>query len=95
MIEKVKTLEFQNQKLNDRIAELINEKSEPVEDLAKQLHEAGREAVLKNKVVKKDGAPLGEIKFLEWSEITEDAREGRRMQVRKMLEKYIIKKKAK
>jgi len=50
------------------------------EQLAKILHEAGRKAVLANKVVKKDGAPLGQIKFLEWNEITEDAREGRRIQ---------------
>jgi hypothetical protein len=35
-----------------------------IELLAKELHEAGRQAVLANKVVKKDGAPLGAIKFL-------------------------------
>ena len=55
------------------------------EQLAKILHEAGRKAVLSNKVVKKDGAPLGQIKFLEWNEITEDAREGRRIQAEYIL----------
>jgi hypothetical protein len=55
------------------------------EQLAKILHEAGRAAVLANKVVKKDGAPLGHIKFLEWNEITEDAREGRRIQAEYIL----------
>lgn len=50
--------------------------------LAFILHEAGREAVLANKVHKKDGAPLGAIKFAEWNEITEDAKEGRRIQAR-------------
>lgn len=61
-----------------------------IEDLAKELHEAGRQAVLANKVVKKDGAPLGQIKFLEWNEITEDAREGRRIQARYLLSKFDI-----
>jgi hypothetical protein len=61
-----------------------------IEDLAKALHEAGRQAVLANKVVKKDGAPLGQIKFLEWNEITEDAREGRRIQARYLLSKFDI-----
>jgi hypothetical protein len=55
------------------------------EQLAKILHEAGRKAVLSNKVVKKDGAPLGQIKFLEWNEITEDARDGRRIQAEHIL----------
>jgi hypothetical protein len=50
------------------------------ETLARILHEAGRAAVLANKVVKKDGAPLGQIKFIEWNDLTEDAREGRRIQ---------------
>lgn len=56
-----------------------------VEALAKLLHEAGREAVLANKVHKPDGAPVGQIVFKEWHEISEDAREGRRMQARYLL----------
>jgi hypothetical protein len=64
--------------------------SETIENLARNLHEAGRAAVLSNMVVKKDGAPIGKIKFLEWSEITEDAREGRRIQARFLLERYHV-----
>jgi len=65
-------------------------KLESIENLAKSLHEAGRAAVLSNMVVKKDGAPLGQIKFLEWDEITDDAREGRRIQATFLLKKYLI-----
>lgn len=61
-----------------------------VETLAKALHEAGRAAVLANKVHKKDGAPVGAIRFFEWDEISEDAREGRRIQARWLLVRYII-----
>jgi len=61
-----------------------------VERLARDLHEAARDAVLANKVVKKDGAPLGEIKFLSWDEITEDAREGRRIMARFLLARYWV-----
>lgn len=64
-----------------------------VEILAKELHEAGREAVLQNKVHKKDGAPLGKIVFKEWDEIDEDAREGRRIQARYLLNKFKFEKK--
>jgi len=64
-----------------------------IESLAKILHESGREAVLTNKVVKKDGAPLGQIKFIEWDQLSEDARKGRRIQAQYLLERFIIKKK--
>ena len=53
-----------------------------IETLAKLLHEAGREAVLANKVHKKDGAPVGQIVFVEWDQLSDDAREGRRIQAR-------------
>ncbi len=72
----------------DKFADLMAKKIVNVEVLAKELHEAGREAVLKNKVVKPDGAPLGEIKFKEWNEITEDAKEGRRIQAKYLLAKF-------
>lgn len=72
----------------DKFAELMAKKVTDVETLAKVFHEAGREAVLKNKVLKPDGAPVGEIKFKEWDEISEDAKEGRRIQVRYLLSKY-------
>jgi len=66
-----------------------------VEELAKELHEAGREAVEKRKtVVASLGLKTPSI-FLEWNEITEDAKEGRRIQVRYLLSKFDIKKKGK
>jgi len=57
-----------------------------VNDFAKILHEAGREAVLGNKVHKKDANPI----FKEWSEISEDAREGRRIQARYILARFNV-----
>ena len=60
------------------------------ETLAKALHEAGREAVLAGKVHKPDGAPVGQIVFKEWDEITEDAREGRRIMARYLLSHFQI-----
>jgi len=63
-----------------------------IEVLAQELHEARREAVLQNKVHKKDGAPLGEIIFKEWHEISRDAREGRRIQARYLAKRYNISK---
>ncbi len=71
-------------RLLERHARRINDP----EILARLLHEAGREAVLQNKVVKKDGAPLGEIKFIEWTELSADARDGRIIQARYLLERY-------
>ena len=58
-----------------------------VEYLAKELHEAGRAAVLSGKVVNKNPNQP----FLEWDEITEDAREGRRIQARYLLNRNDIK----
>lgn len=63
-----------------------------IEELAKELHEAGREAVENRKVVVKDPKFR---RFLEWNEITEDAREGRRIQARYLLEKFNIERKEK
>lgn len=74
----------------DKFADLMAKRITDVESLAKELHEAGREAVLKNKVLKPDGAPIGEIKFKEWNEITEDAKEGRRIQAKYLLDKFQI-----
>jgi hypothetical protein len=56
------------------------------EELAKTLHEAGREAVEAGLVVNKvPGQP-----FLEWDQLSEQAREGRRVQARYLLEIYDI-----
>jgi len=64
------------------------------EILAKDLHEAGRAAVLANKVHKKDGAPVGQIIFKEWHEIDADAKEGRRIQAEWLLEQYHMERKS-
>ena len=56
------------------------------EELASVLHEAGRAAVAAGQVVNKvDGQ-----RFLEWHELHEAAREGRRSLARVLLEKFTI-----
>jgi len=47
-----------------------------VEELAKALHESGREAVEKRLVYRSD---LPVKPFCEWADLPEDAREGRRL----------------
>jgi len=61
-----------------------------IEELAKVLHEAGRIAVERGNTVAHD--KFGEVstKFLEWNEITENAREGRRIQARYLLAEFEI-----
>lgn len=59
-----------------------------VETLARELHEAGRAAVEAGATVNPTGG-----RFLEWDEITEAAREGRRIQARHLLAKFDIKQK--
>ncbi len=60
----------------DDLDDLVGE-----EDLARMLHDAGREAVRRGLVVNRvPGQP-----FLGWHEITEEAREGRRVQARYLL----------
>lgn len=63
---------------------------ETVEQLARELHEAGREAVERGATVAH--ANLGEParRFLEWPEISEEAREGRRIQARWLLENSVF-----
>lgn len=55
---------------------------EVVEELAKILHLSGREAVTKRMVVRND---LPVLPFIEWPDLTEFAREGRRMMARYLL----------
>lgn len=55
-----------------------------VDAFAKLLHESGRAAVEAHKVVNDLGKP-----FLEWEEISEDAREGRRMMARFLLDRGV------
>ena len=61
-----------------------------IEQLAKELHEAGREAVEKRKTVVSSLGLKTPNKFLEWDEITEDAKEGRRIQARYLLARFNI-----
>jgi hypothetical protein len=73
-----------------KMVQKINE----IEALAYLYHEAGREAVLKNQVLKKDGNPIGKIKFIEWEELPEDAKEGRRIQARFLIKLLDIRSKS-
>lgn len=57
------------------------------EQLAQVLHEAGREAVAKNLIVRTDVPTRG---FIEWADLTEEAREGRRVQARFLLARFDI-----
>ena len=61
-----------------------------IETLARELHEAGREAVMKRKTVVASLGLKTPTKFLEWEEIAEDAKEGRRIQARYLLSKFKI-----
>lgn len=59
---------------------------ERVEEVAKELHEAGRAAVEAGLVINKvPGQP-----FFEWDQITEQAREGRRVQARYLLSRFVM-----
>ena len=57
---------------------------DPIEILAIDLHEAGREAVEKKAVVN----PNTHNRFLEWGELKEHMKEGRRIQARYLLRIY-------
>jgi len=61
-----------------------------IEDLAKELHEAGREAVEKGATVASDKFGEKTRTFISWNDITENAKEGRRIQSRYLLNKYNI-----
>ena len=56
-----------------------------VNRFARALHEAGREAVEKGATVNPTGG-----RFLEWDEISDAAREGRRIQARDILKRYFV-----
>lgn len=60
------------------------------EALARNLHEAGRAAVENGNTVAAE--KFGEVakRFLEWDEISEVTREGRRIQARHLLGKYAM-----
>ena len=61
-----------------------------VEWLAKELHESGRAAVESGATVAADKFGDTTRKFMGWDEITDNAREGRRIQARYLLKRYEI-----
>lgn len=61
-----------------------------VEKIAKELHEAGREAVMKGLTVAVEKFGEHARKFVEWDELAETAREGRRIQARYLLSRYAV-----
>lgn len=61
-----------------------------VEDLAKELHEAGRAAVESGATVAAEKFGDRSRRFMEWDEISEQAKEGRRIQARYLLDKFTI-----
>ena len=64
-----------------------------VESLAKELHEAGREAVEAGATVAQEHHKGKAFPFIEWDDLTEHAREGRRIQARHLLGKFRIERK--
>jgi len=65
------------------------DKHDPVEALARDLHEAGREAVEKGNTV---ATSVGKMptKFTEWDDCNDTVKEGRRIQARWLLARYDI-----
>lgn len=61
-----------------------------IDGFAKILHEAGREAVEKGATVAAENFGEPTRKFLSWDEISEQAREGRRIQARYILDRFMI-----
>ena len=64
-----------------------------IEDLAKELHEAGRAAVEQGNTVAAEKFGEQTRKFIEWEELTEPAKDGRRIQAVYLLQKYHIREK--
>ena len=61
-----------------------------VEMLAKELHEAGRQAVLAGATVAAEKFGEKTRSFIEWEDLPEQAREGRRIQAMWLLDRYVI-----
>lgn len=61
-----------------------------VETLAKELHEAGREAFEAGTTVAQAQQKDKVFPFVEWDVLTEQAKEGKRIQARHLLEKFRI-----
>lgn len=85
---------------NDRQAEqeafkakFGGQKQVDTEALAKELHEAGRSAVEQGATVAAENLGDKARTFMEWDEITETAKFGRRIQAIYLLQKYDIREK--
>ena len=61
-----------------------------VETLARELHESGREAVESGQTVAAQNFGDETRRFLEWHEISEKARDGRRVQARYLIKHFLI-----
>ena len=64
-----------------------------IERLAQELHEAGRAAYEAGATVAQSMRAEKSFSFIEWDDLTEAAREGRRIQARYLLDKFDISKK--
>lgn len=64
-----------------------------IEYLAKELHKAGRAAVEQGNTVAAEKFGEQTRKFIEWEELTEPAKDGRRIQAVYLLQKYHIREK--
>ena len=61
-----------------------------VERLARELHEAGRAAVTAGATVAQEHLGDKCRPFIEWDDLTDNAKEGRRIQARYLLERYVL-----
>ena len=61
-----------------------------VETLAKELHEAGRQAVMAGATVAAEKFGEKTRSFIEWEDLSEQARKGRRIQAMWLLDHYVI-----
>jgi hypothetical protein len=61
-----------------------------LETLARDLHEAGREAVVKGATVAAGSFGEKSRTFIEWDDLPDEAREGRRIQARWLASRYSI-----
>jgi hypothetical protein len=61
-----------------------------VETLARELHEAGREAVAAGQTLAQAVTTGAVWPFVEWADLPEQAREGRRVMARWLLARYTI-----
>lgn len=61
-----------------------------VEIVARELHEAGRQAFLSGATVAQKHHEEKVFPFIEWDDLTEPAKEGKRIQARYLLNRFSI-----